>query len=77
LPRRCARRNSSDVDCVDELARLGRIEHGRLAAPHDMARPADGGRRIDRHDLAYHHAVEQMAQGGEAQFRGRRGSRFL
>jgi hypothetical protein len=35
------------------------------------------GRRIDRHDLADHHPVEQMAQGGEAQFCGRRGARLL
>jgi hypothetical protein len=56
---------------------LGRIEHRRLAAPHDMTRPAHGGRRIDQHDLADHHPVEQMAQGGEAQFRGRSGTRLL
>ena len=66
-----------DVDRVEELARLGRIEHRRLAAPHDMARPAHGGGRIGRHDLADHHPVEQMPQGGEAQFRGRRGARLL
>jgi hypothetical protein len=34
-----------DIDRVDELARLGRIERRRLAAPHDMARAA-------QHDLA-------------------------
>jgi hypothetical protein len=38
---------------------LGRIEHRRLAAPHDMTRPAHGGRRIDQHDLADHHPVER------------------
>ena len=65
------------VDRVDELPRLGRIEHRRLAAPHDMARPAHGGGRIGRHDLADHHPIEQMLQRRQAQFRGRRGARLL
>jgi hypothetical protein len=43
----------------------------------DMARPAHGARGIDRHDLANHHPIEQMTQGGEAQLRGRRGARLL
>ena len=60
-----------------KLARLGGIEHRRLAAPHDVARPAHGGGGIGRHDLAYHHPIEQVAQRGEAQLRGRRGSRAL
>ena len=55
----------------------GRIEHRRLAAPHDMARPAHGAGGIGRHDLADHHPIEQMPQGGEAQLRGRRGARLL
>jgi hypothetical protein len=59
-----------------QLPRLSRIEHGRLAAPHDMARPAHGGAGIDRHDLADHHPIEQMPQGREAQLRGRRGARL-
>jgi hypothetical protein len=42
-----------------------------------MARAAHGGGRIGRHYLADHHPVKQMAQGGQAQFRGRRGSRLL
>ena len=33
------------VDRVDELPRFLRIEHRRLAAPHDVARPAHGARR--------------------------------
>ena len=65
------------VDRVDELARLGRVEHRRLAAPHDVARPAHGGGRVGRHDLADHHPIEQVAQRGQAQLRGRRGSRAL
>ena len=65
------------VDRVEKLARLGRVEHGRLAAPHDVARPAHGGGRIGRHDLAYHHPIEQVTQRGQAQLRGRRGSRTL
>jgi hypothetical protein len=31
--------DSRDIDRVDEMARLLRVEHRRLAAPHDMARP--------------------------------------
>ncbi len=69
--------NDRRINRVDELARLGRIEHRRLASPHDMARAAHGAGGIDRHDLADHHPVEQMPQGGEAQLRGRRGSRLL
>ena len=40
-----------------------------------MARPAHGGGRIGRHDLADHHPIEQVTQRGQAQLRGRRGSR--
>ena len=64
------------VDRIDELAGLGGIKHRRLAAPHDMARPAHGGGRIGRHDLADHHPVEQVAQCGQAELGGRRGSRL-
>jgi hypothetical protein len=42
-----------------------------------MTRPAHGARGIKRHDLADHHPIEQMAQGREAQFRGRCGARPL
>ena len=62
------------VDRIDELPRFGGIEHRRLAAPHDVERPAHGGGRIGRHDLAYHHPVEQVPQRGQAQLRGRCGS---
>ena len=65
------------VDRVDELPRLGWIEHRRLAAPHDMARPAHGGGRVGRHDLADHHPIEQMPQRRQAQLRGRRGTRLV
>jgi len=65
------------VDGVEKLPRLGRIEHRRLAAPHDVARPAHGGGGISRHDLACHHPIEQMFQRGQAQLRGRRGSRAV
>ena len=60
---------------VDELPRLGGIEHRRLAAPHDVERPTHGGGRVGRHDLARHHPVEQVTQRGQAKLRGRRGSR--
>ena len=66
-----------DVDRVDELPRFLRIKHRRLAAPHDMARPAHGGGGIHRHDLADDQPIEQMPQRRQAQLRGRRGSRFL
>ncbi len=65
------------VDRVDELARLGRVEHRRLAAPHDVARPAHGGGGVGRHDLAVTMPIEQVAQRGQAQLRRRRGSRAL
>ena len=42
-----------------------------------MARAAHGGGGIGRHDLADHHPVEQLPQGGETQLRGRRGARLL
>ena len=42
-----------------------------------MARPAHGRGRIGRHDLAEHHPIEQVTQRGQAQLRGRRGSRAL
>ena len=53
-----------DIDRVDKLARFGRIEHRRLAAPHDVERPAHRGGRIGREDLAYHEPVEQVTQRG-------------
>jgi hypothetical protein len=67
--------NRRRVDRVDELARLGRVEHRHLAAPHDVERPAHGGGGIGRHDLAYNHPVEQVAQRSQAKLRGWRGSR--
>jgi hypothetical protein len=63
------------VDRVEELPRLGRIEHRRLAAAHDVEWPAHGGGRICRHNLARHHPIKQMPQSGEAKLCGRRGSR--
>jgi hypothetical protein len=48
------------VSIASRLARLGEVEHRRLAAPHDMARPAHGDGRIGRHDLANDHPVEQV-----------------
>ena len=56
-------------------AGFGRVEHRRLAAPHDMAWPAHGGGRIGRHDLADHHPIEQVTQRGQPELCGRRGSR--
>jgi hypothetical protein len=48
---------------IDELARLGRVEHRRLASAHDMARAAHRRSRIGRHDLADHHPIEQAPEG--------------
>src|SRR5208337_5148175 len=58
------------VDRIDELARFGGVEHRRLAAPHDMARPTHGSRRFSRHDLPDYHPIEQVTQGGQAQLGG-------
>ena len=58
-------RRCRDVDAVEQLPRLGGIEHRRLALAHDMRRPAHGRGRINRHHLAGHQPVEQVADGGE------------
>ena len=50
---------------------------GVLSAPDDMARPAQGGGRIGRYELADDHRIEQVAQRSKAKLRGRRGSRSL
>jgi hypothetical protein len=59
------------------VARLKRIEHWRLAVRTIWRGPRTALAGLTGHDLANHHPVEQMAQGGEAQCRGRRGSRLL
>src|SRR5205085_6196590 len=41
-----------NIDAVEQRPRLGRVEHRRLPAGHDVRRPAYRVRRIDRHDLA-------------------------
>ena len=46
------------VDCIEELARLCRIEHRRLAPANAMGWPAHRGGRIQRHDLSHHQPVE-------------------
>ena len=62
-----------DVDSIQELARLLGGQHRRPAALHDMARAAHRGGRVDRHHLAGHQPVEQVADRGQALLDGRRG----
>ena len=62
-----------DIDAVEQRARLGRIEHWRLPARHDVPGPAHRAGRVDRHDLADHEPIEQMAQRREPLLDGRRG----
>ena len=53
------------VDRVDQLARLGRVEHRRLAAPHAIRRAAHRHGRVLRHHLRAHQPVEQVPDPGE------------
>jgi hypothetical protein len=69
-------RRSSRLDAVEERACLGRIEHRRLAGFNEVGGAAHRGGRVDRHDLAGHQPVEQMAQRGQALLDGR-GRMFL
>jgi hypothetical protein len=54
------------IDTVQELPRLARLEHRRLALARAVARPAHRGGGIHRHDLAGHQPVEQMPDRGQA-----------
>jgi hypothetical protein len=60
------------VDAVEELARLGRVQYRRFAGFYDVLRAAHGHGRVHRHDLADDQPIEQMADGGEMLFDGRR-----
>jgi hypothetical protein len=53
------------VDRVEQRARLGRVEHRRLAGPRAMRRPAHRHRRVGGHDLAAHQPVEEATHRGE------------
>ena len=55
-----------------QLAPFLAVEHRRLAGFHDMLRPAHGGGRIHRHDLAGDQPVEQHPHGGELLLHARR-----
>jgi hypothetical protein len=52
------------VDAIEQCARLGGIEHGRLPGRHDVPRPAHRCSGVDRHDLAGNEPVEQMTDRG-------------
>jgi hypothetical protein len=58
-----------DVDSIEELPRLCRIEDRRLSPANAMRWPANGGGRIGRHDLAHDQPVEQMADRGQVLLR--------
>ena len=62
------------IDAVEQLAGFGRLQHRRLALAHDMLGPAHRGGWIDRHDLADHQPVKEMADGGEPLLHGGRRS---
>jgi hypothetical protein len=63
------------VDRIEHAPSFLRRQHGCLAALHNMGRTAHRGGRIDRHDLADHKPIEQMADRGEALLNRRRRSR--
>ena len=60
-----------DIDAVEQLARLRRRQHRRLAALDDVLRPAHRVGGIDREDLADDEPVEQHADRGEVLLDGR------
>ena len=62
-----------DVSMLSSSARFGGIEHRRLPAGDDVARPAYRAGRVDRHDLAGDEPIEQMADRGEPLLDARRG----
>ena len=62
----------ADVDAVEQLAGLERVEHGRPPLAHAVGGPADRGGRVERHDLPGDEPVEQVSEGGQAQLGGRR-----
>jgi hypothetical protein len=49
------------------------IEDRRFALAHHMARPPHRQARVGVHDVTRHQPVEQVTDGGEAQFCGRDG----
>ncbi len=51
--------NVAGLDASEQLARLLNREDGRLAAPHDVARPTDCAGRVVRDHLASHQPGEQ------------------
>jgi len=53
------------VDRIQKLSGLLTGEDGRLATFHDVLRPADGVRRVGRHDLADHKPIGEHPYGGE------------
>ena len=61
-----------DVDAVEQLAGFSRIKHRGLSRAHAVGRAADGGGRVERHDLAGDKPVKEVSEGGQAQLGCRR-----
>lgn len=59
------------IDAVEQLARLGRIEHRRPALFRGVTGPAHRRSRVVRHDLASDEPVEQVADRGQPLLDGR------
>jgi len=53
------------LDAVEQHPRLVRGQDGRLALLGRVARPADGGRRVERHHLADHEPIKEHPDRGE------------
>jgi hypothetical protein len=65
-----------DIDAIEQLPCLRCIEHGSIALAGPVTRPAPGRCRIMRHDLADQEPVEEISDGGQVLFDGRRGQRL-
>jgi hypothetical protein len=70
---RSRRPTTVDVSMLSISARFGGIEHRRLSGRHHVPGPAHRWRRVDRHHLAGHQPVEQVADRGEPLLDARRG----
>jgi hypothetical protein len=64
------------IDAVEQLPRLGCIEHRRAALFRGMGGPAHRRSRVVRHDLAGDEPVEQVADRGQLLLDGRRRRRL-
>ena len=67
----------SVFDRIEERPRLVSFQDRRLAALHDMLRPAHGRGRIHRNDLSGHQEIEEHADRGKMLLHGGRRARMV